>query len=257
MKSTPLLPVAIIPAAGHATRLGRLPCSKEVLPVYAGSAKSGDVPGIKPAAAHLLEYLAAAGVRQAYFVVRSGKWDIPACFLDVHPGGLRLAYVVVEHTDSVVDSIRAALPFTAHSPVVLGFPDIVMEPADALHHLRNRFHADIDVLLALFPAGDPAGCDTVDIDSTGRVRRIAVKNHSSKLRYTWTLAMWGPRFSAFLETCAPRKCHSPGEFQPGDVIQAAIETGMCVEAITFPQGRYLDIGTPEGLALALRGELWR
>jgi len=38
----------------------------------------------------------------------------------------------------------------------------------------------------------------------------------------------------------------------GHVIQAAIDHGYRVEGLPFPEGAYLDIGTPEHLAQAQR-----
>lgn len=42
------------------------------------------------------------------------------------------------------------------------------------------------------------------------------------------------------------------ELYVGDIIQAAIIGGLHVEAAVFPEGRCLDIGTPEDLLMAVR-----
>jgi len=44
----------------------------------------------------------------------------------------------------------------------------------------------------------------------------------------------------------------PRELYIGDVIQAAIHNGLRVETVLFPEGIYIDIGTPEDLAKAVR-----
>jgi glucose-1-phosphate thymidylyltransferase len=41
----------------------------------------------------------------------------------------------------------------------------------------------------------------------------------------------------------------------GDVIQAAVTSGLRVEAEIFREGRYIDIGTPENLLRAIRDQL--
>jgi glucose-1-phosphate thymidylyltransferase len=41
----------------------------------------------------------------------------------------------------------------------------------------------------------------------------------------------------------------------GDVVQAALEQGMSVDAVRFDEGTYLDIGTPDDLHEALTTEL--
>ena len=38
----------------------------------------------------------------------------------------------------------------------------------------------------------------------------------------------------------------------GDVIQAAIESGLKIDAVKFPKGAYIDIGTPEDMVAAVR-----
>ena len=40
------------------------------------------------------------------------------------------------------------------------------------------------------------------------------------------------------------------ELYPGDLLQVAVDEGLRVEAVHFPAGRHLDIGTPEDLERA-------
>jgi glucose-1-phosphate thymidylyltransferase len=42
------------------------------------------------------------------------------------------------------------------------------------------------------------------------------------------------------------------ELPIGDVIQAAIAAGLPVEAEVFPEGSYLDVGTPDDLKRAVQ-----
>ena len=69
--------VALIPAAGQATRLAPLPCSKEVYPV---GSRAVNGHGIRPKAVceYLLEKMQVAGITKGYIIVREGKWDILA-----------------------------------------------------------------------------------------------------------------------------------------------------------------------------------
>jgi glucose-1-phosphate thymidylyltransferase len=82
------------------------------------------------------------------------------------------------------------------------------------------------------------------------------KPNQSDLRYSWCAAVWKPTFTEFLhqylaaietERSLPRR-----EIPIGDVIQAAIDNGLRVEAELFEDEPYLDIGTPADLVKAVR-----
>jgi glucose-1-phosphate thymidylyltransferase len=73
----------------------------------------------------------------------------------------------------------------------------------------------------------------------------------------WGIAVWTPVFTQFmhehlagilaLSSLVPQR-----ELPIGDVIQAGIDNGLRVEAEVFPEGTYLDIGTPPDLVRAVR-----
>ena len=107
------------------------------------------------------------------------------------------------------------------------------------------------MVLGLFPAGNFRKVGVVDFDQTGRVHKIIEKPQHTDLKYMWAIAVWSPQFTQFLHeylaNWIPEK-----ELPVGDVIQAAIEAGLQVEAEPFPTGSYLDVGTPGDLATAIR-----
>jgi glucose-1-phosphate thymidylyltransferase len=72
--------LGLVPAAGQATRISPLPCSKELYPVALQPGKSGARP--KVVSQYLFEHMRRAGIRKAYVILREGKWDIPAYFND-------------------------------------------------------------------------------------------------------------------------------------------------------------------------------
>ncbi|RMD74724.1 MAG: nucleotidyl transferase, partial [Chloroflexi bacterium] len=67
--------IGLIPAGGMATRLGPLPCSKELLPVGGWAEPDGLRP--RPIITYLLAQWQRAGITRAFIVVKPGKWDIP------------------------------------------------------------------------------------------------------------------------------------------------------------------------------------
>jgi glucose-1-phosphate thymidylyltransferase len=253
--------VGLLPAGGQDTRIAPLPGSKELYPI--GFRAAAEDLSLRPKVIchYLLESMQVAGIRKAYIILRSGKWDIPAYFGDGRMVGLRLAYVMMHEPFGVPYTLDQAYPFVQHAVVALGFPDMVFRPADAFVALLDRQAITrADVVLGLFPADEPQKMDMVDLDATGRVRQIVIKPAQTALRYTWILAVWTPVFTRFMhDYLVPlraerleRNAVVPRELFVGDVIQAAIDQGMYVETVLFPEGSCLDIGTPEALVQAVR-----
>ncbi len=107
------------------------------------------------------------------------------------------------------------------------------------------------MVLGLFPADRPEIMDVVEVDAEGGVRRIVVKPAHTTLTQTWGLALWTPAFTEFLHDRLQGPASGEGaELHVGHLIQAAIEAGLRVEAITVSGQPFLDIGVPEQLARA-------
>jgi glucose-1-phosphate thymidylyltransferase len=262
--------MGLIPAAGHGSRLSPLPMSKELYPVGLTVSLDG-VPRTKVAAEYLLGRMSRAGVRDALIILRPGKWDIPSYFGDGSSLGMRLAYVTVHVPYGVPFTINQALPFVGDSTVAFGFPDILFWPENAYDVILQRLQrSSADIVLGLFPTEEPNRVGLVDVDSRGRVLGIHEKSHVTGLRFMWAIAVWRPTFSRFLHDTIEsdlrrRQAHdAPGlrgttadspEYPIGDVIHAAAHSGLVVEAETFEQGRYIDIGTPQNLIKAVQQEL--
>jgi glucose-1-phosphate thymidylyltransferase len=236
--------------AGRASRLARLPFSKELYPTERevdGQARP------VPVSWHLLEQLRVAGARRAYLVLRQGKWDIPGYYRDgASTVGLPMAYLVAQAPHGVPFTLDTAAPFVADAVVATGFPDILLSPPDALRRVVSRLvETESDVSLGLFPWHDPTTDDMVRTDHDGRVVGYHRKEALPDLRYTWSLAAWGPRFTALLHESvaawAPGLGGAEAEMAIGLVLQAALDAGLVVQSVTFDDGRMLDIGSPAGL----------
>ncbi len=235
---------AVIPAAGFARRLGD---------AIAGSKEVVDIAG-KPAVTHVLERLAAAGIRRAVIALRRGKWDVPAALVGANRGGVELAYVLVDETPSPVHSLAPALAFAADDVVALAFPDVLFEPPDAFAGLLTRQRATgADLVLGLFATDTPERVDMVRLDAAGRPAAIVIKQPDQGLEYSWSIAVWTPAFTRFvlhhLDAIESRPT-AGHELQIGEVVAAAIRRGLHVDAEPVRSGRYLDIGTPADLARA-------
>ena len=257
--------IGLIPAAGQATRIAPLPCSKELYPV--GFHPIGESNSLRPKVVchYLLEKMRLAGITRAYIVLREGKWDIPTYLGDGIMLDMHLAYLMMRLPFGAPYTLDQAYPFVQHALVALGFPDVIFYPDNAFDQLLARqTSTKADVVLGLFPTDQPQKCDMVDLDDSGRVRRIVIKPIKTDLHYTWMIAVWTPKFTHFMheyllaiQEADGKRGNSleRGELFVGHVIQAAIDNNLLIERVFFPEGACLDIGTPEELVKALRNNL--
>lgn len=252
--------VGVVPMAGRATRLPELTCSKEIFPL--DFATPPEVAQARPRAVceHVLGGLQRAGIRQAYLVIRDGKWDIPAYLGDGSRLDLQLAYLMMGRPWGTPYSIDQAYAFVRDRRVALGFPDMCF--ADPLIFRRALDHQEAsgaDVVLGVFPADRPHKVDIVQLGANHRVEQILIKPQETTLRQTWGVAIWTPAFTEFLHSFLAdhgRGADKAPELFVGDVVRAAIDAGMDVQGVEVSDQPFVDIGTAEDLARAFgRGAL--
>ncbi len=243
--------IGLIPAAGRAVRLGPLPCSKELLPIGFRNTERGPV--IKVAAHYLLERFRVGGIRRIFMVLDESKQDIPRYFGNGEIADVDLSYIAISGSRSVPETLDRAYPFVEGSLVALGFPDVIFEPLDAYARLGERQAATgADLVLGLFPAERFRTTDMVELTPDGRVVRVEVRPRSTSLRFNWLIAVWGPAFTGFLHAAVGKAPPEESELQIGAVVQGAVDSGLHVEGVEFPEGSYRDIGSPGELAAAMR-----
>ena len=172
-----------------------------------------------------------------------------------------LAYLCLEDSASVPHTLDRARAHVGEARVVVGFPDIVFGPDDALAELvRRQEHEHADVVLGLAPADRPDKCDLVRRDAGGRIRGFVVKRARARLPETWVLAVWTSAFTRFLHTWVRTGRGQSGRVSDGrrlreaalsDVFTDAIAAGLVVVGHPLADAWYIDIGTPEDLARAI------
>jgi glucose-1-phosphate thymidylyltransferase len=241
--------IGLVPAAGRAERLGSLPCSKEVLPV--GIEADGR---LRVAADDLLDAFAAAGLTRAYVVLRPGKWDVAARLGSGADHGLTLGYLLTEDSRGVPDTLAAAEPFVQGARVAVGFPDILFRTRDAFVRLGERLDQQGGgVVLGLLPTDAPERSDTVELDASGAVRRIAIKSAPGASGHAWVLALWGPAFTRFLGDYARNLANGP-ERQLGHVLQSWLAAGRPLGGVLLDGDGFHDIGTAAAYARQFAAE---
>lgn len=251
--------VGVIPAAGTASRLGLLPCSKELLPVGFSRDHTGQLLQPKAVGHYLLERMHKAHVSKVYIILRKGKWDIPAYFGDGKRIGASLAYLMMDLPYGVPYTINQAFHFIKDSMIIFGFPDIIFQPQNAyLQLLKKQKESKSDVVLGLFLAHPKHKGDMVTLGQNGMIESIQVNPGPLCTGHTWIIAAWAPRFTHFLNEYIAFHQNSQRENQidasnfnelfMGDIFQAALEIGLSVKTVYFSKGSFLDIGHPANLA---------
>lgn len=246
--------IGLIPAAGQAKRIAPLPCSKELYPIGFSTERGRHSAHPKVVSQYLLEKMRLAGISKVYFVLRTGKWDIPAYFGDGSMFDMRFAYLTLSSSLGVPFTIDHAYEFVRDATIAFGFPDILFNPNDAFVKLLARqSETQSDVALGLCAKKHDSKYDVVDVDSNGVVRDLILSASDTALPYSWAIATWTPVFTEFLHDYVNQH-RSPASAVPeltaGHAIKASIEAGLKVEAVVLSEEPYLDIGTPDDLAKA-------
>jgi glucose-1-phosphate thymidylyltransferase len=222
--------VGVIPAAGYATRLQPLQCSKEVYPIHG-----------RPVMDYLLERMAAGAAGEIRVVTRPDKTDV------IENARRNGATVVEARPDSLAESLATGIAGTEPlDTILIGFPDSLWQPVDGYARILPLLDQGFEVALGLFRPreADLRRYETVVADSSGVVRSIDVKPAVPTSRWIWGCA--AARASALTGL--------RGEEEPGRYFGA-----MCareaVGAIPLSDD-YVDMGTRDGLehALEVTGE---
>ena len=242
--------IGLIPAAGHARRLGYLNQSKEILPVRVEQYLNLDTP-TKPACHHLLSRLAIAGVSKAFVITRIDKLDVPELLVRNPARDLHLSFIFMDKSPGVPWTLDHAFPFVRESNIVMGFPDIMIWPDTFYKDIVDALEVDrSDVVLGVMHSENAGEADVVEFSPDGGVEKIQPKPGGRLAARVWIGAAWRPSFTTFLhQFVQDNVLDDPEETELylGDILAASLEN-LKVRAITFDDGHYIDIGTPEEYA---------
>ncbi len=251
--------VGLLPAAGRGSRLGSIPCSKEIMPLGFQPSATAD-PAWQPVTAiemHL-NALRQAGARRAVVIIGESKADVVRYVGDGSRYGLAVAYVYQQQLRGMPFALNLARPWLGNATTLFSMPDTLITPPDTLARLAEEHrHHRADVTLGLFPTVTPQKFGMVAQDSAGRIIRFADKPAQSDLTLMWGMAAWSPEFSTFLEADLAQRPADGREIVLSDVFAAALASGLTIQGAVMEGAHYHDIGTPEDfqsvvLRLALR-----
>lgn len=248
--------IGLIPAAGYSRRLAPIPCSKEIYPIGYRQLPGGEGVRPRPVCHYLMDKMVFAGVRQIYWVLRKGKWDIPEYLGDGSDFNVDLAYCVMDSSPGPVFTLDHAYPLVREATVAFGFPDIIFSTQDAFQQLlAQRRNTGAEVVLGLFPIDERVSDDRVVVDATGRMVEFLLEASGRQYPLTWNIAVWGPAFTSFMHdyVAGLRKVAGPeAERTVGQLVEAAFRHGLRMDGVLFENDDWTDIGTPAGMSEALR-----
>jgi glucose-1-phosphate thymidylyltransferase len=232
----------IIPAAGNGTRIQPLAFSKELLPI--GHRDDDGVERPKAVSEYLMERLALGGADRFCVIISPGKYDILQYF-GARVGRADIAYIVQPQAAGLCDAVFRARPLVhPDEPVVVGLPDTIWFPRDAL----ARLPADRLAFL-LFPTPQPELFDAVILRDGDRVEEIQVKSHSARSNWIWgAFRMPGRVFHALCDLWEARdRCDQ----YVGTLVNAWLAQGGEATGVRAGE-RYVDVGTLHGYREAIQ-----
>jgi dTDP-glucose pyrophosphorylase len=232
----------IIPAAGAGSRIQPLAFSKELLPVGSEMCDGRERP--RAVSEYLVERMVLGGAKKLCFVISPGKTDILE-YYGSRLWGADIAYVVQPAPGGLCDAVFRAAPLIApDEQVVIGLPDTIWSPADALCRLP-----DDQLSFLTFPVDNPELFDAVVTDGDSYVREIQVKKKDAASHWIWgVIKMPGATFHALHELWSRPERHD--EYFGTLINQWMAEGGR---AIAVPAGNeYVDVGTLHGYRRAIQ-----
>jgi glucose-1-phosphate thymidylyltransferase len=216
----------VIPAAGYATRLQPLSCSKEILPING-----------RPVMDYVIDRMRLAGCTEVRVVTRPDKTDVIAHAEEVG------ATVVLARPATPGESFVAGMEGLAPDDVVLiGWPDTLWEPDDGYVPLVDAVERGQEIALGLFRTPDLQRSDVLSFDDSGRVTGIHIKPADPPSAWIWGCAAARARALAGLER----------EEWPGSFFNSLCERGFDLHVVRLSDV-WLDIGTKEALERARNG----
>ena len=243
--------------------------SKEILPIP---------PDGEPVAAQALRAMAAAGIRDVLLIIRPEKRDIPLSLGSGASWGVTLEYMETDPTRGPVETLDKAYGRIGDARVALALPDLLMTCPDPYTPLLTALETGPAAVLGVFPGstlqpGDPVLFDGPGpaLPTAGRmggardrhgahpVRAIEPKRARESGRkgpsWCWGVAVWSPRMTAFMHEEVARDTARDwgGDWGLGGTFNRALEAGLGLAGVAVSSDPFLDIGTPDGLALARAG----
>jgi glucose-1-phosphate thymidylyltransferase len=243
--------IGVIPMAGKGQRLGLLPFSKELYPIGFWETQVGDEIQKRPKTVthYLLDGYRTAGINLVYLILSPKKADIFQYFGSGRRFGVEISYIYIEESKGMPFTLDALYNWlTKGDIVVFGMADTIICPHEVFKKLVDDFtKKQPDLLLGAFKTDEPWKFGMIEIDSNMQVTCVVDKPKETQLDLMWGNACWSTKFSDFMHAYLKDQIKAEKEVVFSDVIRAAIEQGLNIQASCFEEGTYLDVGTIDDL----------
>lgn len=224
--------MAVVPAAGKGTRLGRVGAAipKALVPIDG-----------RPAIDHIFEMLRNAGIERVILIVGYKKEQLISYIEDGSDFGLKVAYITQPLQHGIAEAISLAEPFV-HENFLCILGDTILDPADSLKQLAE-FHVanKPSVTLMVTPMQNTVGYGVIEAEGN-HVKRVVEKpskgESPSNLAIVGCYAFSPKIFDATKQT---QQSNKTGEVELTDAIEKLIDWGEKISFVTF-HGTYIDTG---------------
>lgn len=239
--------IGILPAADLGNRLSPLRYSKELLPVFFVANENERETQPRVVIEYSLTAMKFAEIQSCLIAISERKTEIVRYLGDGSELGLHIADLhQCKHSD-LTYSIKLGVPWFGENYICLALPDTIFYPFNAISIVcQETIARQSDVMLGVFPTPKPEQLGPVRIDSEGTVSEVLEKPRNPDIYNPWGMATWTPQFSQSFDRVV-RSNPTIGDRSIGDIFNLAIAQGLKVDAVFFANGKYLDLGTPEGL----------
>jgi dTDP-glucose pyrophosphorylase len=215
---------AVVPAGGLGTRLGNQKHSKELLPVA----------GL-PVIEYVLQRLSFLKLAKIFVTLAPDKLDLTHYLTHTSPHR-RLIELIAGPRRGLLDGIVSpAKKLGKLDQLYFGLPDTIWFPEDGYPQLDMA----APLALGLMPSATPQLFGSVSLDQTGLVTSIVEKPSTAVSPWIWAYGR--------IRVDAVRELDPTLDFTSA---LGKFAKHSHVAATPFPDGEYLDIGTPESYAQA-------
>ena len=244
--------IGLFPAAGRGSRLGTIPCSKEIMPLGFSKRENKQTRHPVTAIETHLHAFNLAGVEQIGVIVGQTKWDIVRYLGNGEQFELPIAYFYQEHLNGMPFALDLTYPWVKDATIVFSMPDTLITPSNAIsnlvkHHQNNK----ANITLGLFPTNMPHKFGMVELNEAGKIVNFIDKPEQTNLKLMWGCAVWTTEFTHFMHQYLAELSMPTKEVVLSDVFLSALQAGYHFEGLRIEGGNYHDIGTPESFQTAV------
>lgn len=239
--------IGILPAAGLGSRLLPSRYPKELLPVFFIADNNNEKIQPRVVAEYSLKAMKYAEIQLCLLTISDRKTEIMRYFGDGTDIGVNIAYLHQMKPSGLTNAIDLGFHWFGDNCICLALPDTIFSPFTAISTIcQEMIKRQSDLILGVFPTQNPEQLGPVRIESDGSVSEVLEKPSNPDIYNTWGIAAWTPRFTQFFHDVVSSQPQI-AEKSIGYIFNLAVIEGLKVDAVFFPDGKYIDLGTPEGI----------